>query len=340
MIRAASMIVTLTLTLGPITTPARAWQAPSTPRVTTPTPVTAPATGEPKAAESKDAKALAELVITFTKAFDAGDSAALAALFTEDARVADPSGTTDGRATIAARFASLFADSPGAKLAIRVDSLRFPSPDVAVEEGRSILTRSGQDPEATDYTVVYVRQGGRWLQSSLRESPATAEVDSTHPHPVPEPLTELEWLVGDWVNEGQDAVVLTETRWSEDRRYLLRDFTVTVEGKPALKGTQRIAHDPSAKTFRSWVFDSEGGFSEGVWSREGDRWVIKSHGVHHDGQTASSTQRIARVGPTTIRWTVSDRTRGDEVLPGSDAYTMVRRPPAPTPRSAGQPSRN
>ena len=41
------------------------------------------------------------------------------------------------------------------------------------------------------------------------------------------------------------------------------------------RGTQRIGWDPVAGQFRSWDFDSQGGYSEGLWSRDGDRWIIK-----------------------------------------------------------------
>ena len=181
---------------------------------------------------------------------------------------------------------------------------------------------SQDGPENTKYTVVYVKQDGRWLQSSLRDH-------SAEEPPVPERLKDLEWLVGDWVNESAAAVVHTTCKWSEDRHYLLRDFSVLVAGKPAMKGTQRIGWDPAAKQVRSWVFDSDGGFSEGYWSRLGDQWMIKSHGVHHDGKPVTATMMITRLGPGTLRWSAFDRTRGGELIPEVDEFTMVRRPPMP-----------
>ena len=85
-------------------------------------------------------------------------------------------------------------------------------------------------------------------------------------------------MVGDWIDEGADSVVRLHCQWSEDENFLFRTFTVKRQGKPVMTVTQRIGWDPVARQVRSWEFDSEGGFGEGKWSRDGERWVVKSHG--------------------------------------------------------------
>jgi uncharacterized protein (TIGR02246 family) len=275
-------------------------------------------------ARAADVQALREYVTAYERAFAAGDAKALASMFTEDAQVSDDVGTTRGRANIEARFARYLATIPKATIAIKVDDLRFLTPDVAIEEGRATVTPAGPgaEVETARYTVVYVKQNGRWLQSSLRDYEAEEPA-------VPERLKELEWLLGNWVNESPDAVVLTTCHWSDDKHYLLRDFTVTVAGKVAMKGTQRIGWDPAAKQVRSWVFDSDGGFSEGFWTRLGEQWMVKTQGVHHDGRPVSATMMITRISPGVLRWSAFDRTRGSDLIPEVDEFTMVRRPPAP-----------
>ena len=69
-------------------------------------------------------------------------------------------------------------------------------------------------------------------------------------------------------------------RWTDNHRFILGQFTVQIAGKPAMTGTQRIGWDPLKKTIRSWVFDSEGGFAEGTWTLDGNKWVVKLTGVH------------------------------------------------------------
>ena len=86
-----------------------------------------------------------------------------------------------------------------------------------------------------------------------------------------------------------------------------------------MKGSQRIGWDPSAKRLRSWVFDSEGGFGEGVWSKSGNQWIAKMTGVTSDGKTASSTNVItARLqGPRDAAVARSDRRRGSRARRGA-----------------------
>jgi uncharacterized protein (TIGR02246 family) len=307
----AATLLGLGLALGSITV-AKA-QAPARP-----TPVAVDPT------RAADLKMLQDDIAAFEKAFAAGDAKALAAMFTDDAQVADDSGSTRGRANIEARFASYFSTNPKATISIKPDAVRFLTPDVAIEDGRATVTFAppGGPPETTEYTVVYVKQDGRWLQSSLRDHAAIEPA-------VPERLKDLEWLVGEWVNESSEAVVHTTCKWSDDKHYLLRDFTVTVAGRLALKGTQRIGWDPSAKQVRSWVFDSDGGFSEGEWTRAGERWMIKSHGVNHDGERVTATMSITRLGPSSLRWSAFDRSRGGDLSPEVVVFTLVRRPPPP-----------
>ena len=175
-----------------------------------------------------DEKAIAGLVAAFTKAFNGGDAAAAAATFAEDALVVDEHGErTEGRAAIRAQLAASFADSPGSTIAIKVDSLRFLGPDTALEEGRTTITPAGPGgvPEITRFTVVYVKKNGQWLQSAVRD-------EFSHDLGPHDRLKELEWLVGDWINESQDAVVSTTCKWTDDGNFLIREFTMKTQGQP------------------------------------------------------------------------------------------------------------
>jgi uncharacterized protein (TIGR02246 family) len=275
------------------------------------------------AGRGDDEKALAALAAAFTKAFNAGDANAAAATYLEDALVVDEQGErTEGRAAIRGRLAAGFADSPGSTIAIAVDSLRFFGPDTALEEGRATITPAGSGavPEITRFTALYVKQDGRWLQAAVRDDPAQ---DLT-PH---EHLKELEWLVGDWINESQDAVVRTTCKWSEDGNFLLREFLMKSQGQTVLSGTQRIGWDPVRRQFKTWIFDSQGGFGEGYWTRQGNQWVIKAEGVRQDGQHASATNIITRLGKDRASWKSVDRTIGGAAVPGIDEFTIVRKPP-------------
>jgi uncharacterized protein (TIGR02246 family) len=283
---------------------------------------------------SADEKAIRAVDEAFVRDYNNGDSKALAARFTEDAEVVEADEGRDlGRDQIERRFAETFAATPGVKLALEIESIRFPAPDVAQEEGRSLVTPARGAPIARRYTVLYIKRGGQWLISSVREAPEPM----IRPH---DRLKELEWMVGQWIDEGSDSVVRLNCRWSEDENFLLRDFTVKLQGKPVMSVTQRIGWDPLARQIRSWEFDSEGGYGEGRWSRDGERWVIKYTGTRPEGTSASATNIMAMERPDMVRWVSTDRVLGEQYVPQQVEYVLVRVPPAPHVPAQGRPASN
>ncbi len=282
-----------------------------------------------------DEQALRFLVAEFTRAFNADDSKAVAALFTSNARMITMTGRViQGRPAIEQVFASSFQEYPGNTIELKTECLRFLDADSAVEEGTATITNppTASDPrgssETNRYSVAYVKRDGKWLQDSVRDYPLhVAAIELTaHEH-----LQELEWLIGDWVDESDEAEVHTTCRWSENQSFLLRSFQVRIRGKSERSGSQRIGWDPRLKQIRSWVFDSDGGFSESLWSRDGERWVIKTTGVLRDGRTASATNILTRVNKDTMKWASADRTFGADVLADAEEITLVREPPRPRP---------
>jgi uncharacterized protein (TIGR02246 family) len=274
---------------------------------------------------SDDERAIRTIAETFRSAYNAGDAKVVAALFTEDAEMIDELGERiKGRSAIQNFFYSLFQARKGAKIEILTDSISFLSPDVAKEEGHTrVKPAESEAPETIRrYSLLFVKQGGKWLYSSVRE-----EDEPTLAHE--QRIKELEWLVGDWVDETSDSTVHVTCQWSRDKNYLLRDFTIHVQGQPVMTVDERIGWDPLRKQIRSWVFDSEGGYSDGYWTRDGNQWFIKSTGVLPDGRTASATQILTRAGTNTARWASIHRTVGGQVVPNLQEYVMVRRPPKP-----------
>ena len=272
---------------------------------------------------SDEMKAIFAVDDQYVAVYNKGDSKALVALFTEDAEVVEADGRGyQGRDMVEKSFAETFEAEKGVKIALEIGPIRFLSKDVAKEEGRTILTHVNGAPESRLYTVLYVKKDGRWLISSVRE-------DADPLIPPGERIKELDWLVGDWLDEGSDSEVRVQCKRSEDGNFLIRSFSIVRAGKPVMNVTQRIGWDPVARQFRSWEFDSEGGFGEGKWSRAGDGWVVKHTGVRPEGTTASATNSLFRVRPDLIRWVSTERVVGDESIPGEESFVMVRVPPSP-----------
>mgnify|MGYP005819309109 CR=1 FL=1 len=284
----------------------------------------APAAGQPDRRE--DETAIRAIVEASMKAYDAGDAAAYAALYTDDAVLITEDGTRlEGRAAIADEFACLFAENPGDTLRLKTKTLTFLDADTAEEEGVATVTPAStpDTPQVTRYTVLYAKRDGKWLQVRERDDPDR----SLTPH---DRLKALEWMVGDWVNESSQAVVATSCKWSDNGNFLLREFTVKVAGQPVMSGSQRIGWDALTGQFKSWVFDTEGGHGEGAWTQNGNQWMIKATGVRPDGKIATATQILTRLGRDRVGWKSQDRTLGGEAVPDIEEFTLVRKPPEPS----------
>jgi uncharacterized protein (TIGR02246 family) len=281
------------------------------------------ATRAPASKESADEQAVRQITRDFVKAFNAGNADKAAALFLADADLVDDAGNVHKGAAIKDLLAGFFEKFPGATSSMTADSVRMVTPGLAIEEGRRVVSTQEDRPSAaTRYTWVMVKQQGAWKIASGRE---VDDDDSLSPH---ERLKPLSWLVGDWVDEGSDAVVQISCRWSEDTNYLLVDFNAQIQGKAALKSKQRIGWDPLTQKVKSWVFDSDGGHGEGLWTQVENHWVIKSTAVLPDGQTGSATIVLEPQGKDSYLMKGFDRIRGKSAERDFE-LKIVRRPPEP-----------
>ena len=278
--------------------------------------------------KSDDLAAIRAVANSFLDAYRAKDAAALGALFTENAEIVDDEGeVTKGRPAIVERFAGLFKANEAGTLEVAAESIHLLSPEVAIEEGTATVSGDdGEEPETSRYSVIYVKQDGHWLHARIQDQ--TPSELSAHDH-----LKDLEWMLGEWVNESDDELVSTTCSWSDNGSFLIREFDVKIEGKVALSGTQRIGWDPLRKQFRTWVFDSEGGFAEGLVSHDDDldQWIVQSSGVRADGQPVTVTSVFTPLDPDRIAWQTVERTVGGVAVPGLDQYIVVRKPPQPAP---------
>lgn len=221
------------------------------------------------------------------KAFNAADANALGGMFLEAGELVDEQGNVfNGRAEITALFQRFFGRFPRARLDLAVTDVRAIGDAIAVEEGERRIT-AGTDGESAQvrYIAVRSRQGDRWPIASYREfnaePPPTAGVM----------LRPLAWLVGDWLDEGPAGRAAVSFRWSEDGNFLLGDYLITADGVES-KSTQRIGWDAASGTYRSWTFDSDGGFTEGAWTALEDGWEVVSDATLPDGTTGSATMKI------------------------------------------------
>ena len=267
----------------------------------------------------KDRTAIVETISSYVAAFNRGDAAAVANHWT-------PSGVfqmTDGeerigRAAITEAFAAYFAETKGAKLSVQTTSIRFLAPSVAVEEGRAVVATDDGGESLTSYRAVYVAQGEKWLMDMVKE------VEEFVPVSHYEQLKPLEWIIGTWVDEDSEARIETACKWTENRNFITRSFTVYIDGVADLRGTQVIGWDPSQNTIRSWLFDARGTFGTATWKQDGDRWIIRASQVLGGGERASAINVLSRVSDDEFTWRSTAREVDGELLPDLGAYRVVR----------------
>ena len=275
----------------------------------------------PAAASAAEAE-VQQAAQAFDSALEKGDAAALASLFAPDGELVDEEGNIyQGRDAIQAAFADLFARFTQLKVTTEVESLRILGGDMAIIDATRRIGWNGEEPVSIRTQVTRRKLDGRWLIVSVREyfdeRPAT-------PH---KNLESLAWLVGEWVDESPDAVITLEIAWSHDENYLIAKYQTSVAGQVALTTEQRIAWDPHAETFRSWTFDSDGGFAQGRWTQVEDGWVIQWESVLPDGLTGSSNFKLTKLDDDRLRYVITQRAAGGSPLPDREV-TVVRKPKA------------
>ena len=91
-----------------------------------------------------------------------------------------------------------------------------------------------------------------------------------------------------------------------------------------LERDQFVGWDPIAGQIRSWTFDSDGGFGEGLWIQDGNQWLVKASFVLADGSRASALNVYTFVDNDTIRWQSTNREIAGELQPNIPEVTVVR----------------
>ena len=256
----------------------------------------------------------------YVQAFNKHDAKALSDAWSPDAVYLNRTTGDEvtGRAAIAEEFTAVFKDQPEVKLELNVQSIRFVSPNVAVEEGIAKTLSAKAEPEEEEYSAVFVRRDGQWLLDRVTE-----KAKETTPSRY-EQLKPLEWMIGRWVDKDDKVDIETECKWTKNQSFITRSFTVAAEGQVKMSGMQVIGWDPVAKTIRSWTFDSDGGFAEATWTFKKDRWFVQNKGFLADGRKASMTNVIKPVDQDSFTWQTIERTAGGELLPNVNEVLIVR----------------
>lgn len=238
-----------------------------------------------------DVEAIRKVSGEFQRAFEKGDAAAAAALVTSGAElIPDDTEPLRGRETIKKALTEHFAKSPRVKIGLEVESLRFTSRDSAIEEGHMTTTPEKGEPSSNRYSILYVREDGKWFLAFIKEWPSEQAS-----------LRDLDWLIGTWVAKRDDAEVRTTYEWFGNKSYIRATFMV--HGKErSFSGMQMIGADPDSGELFTRTFEIDGGYGEGTCRREGNKWIFETETTLGDGSVLSATNILVRVDKDTFTW--------------------------------------
>src|SRR5260221_13885779 len=199
----------------------------------------------------------------FTEALDKGNPKAVAAFWAKDGDYVDLHGRQlQGRPAIENAFKDFFTENKGLKLRIDVKSVRFVTPETAIEDGiTSVIPPDGAPPSQSRYSNVHAKKDGQWVLQSVREAPYTPPGNYGH-------LRGLEWAIGEWVDEGEGPEIDHATfEWAPENNFLISTQDVTVRDTLVARSTEWIGWDPVPFQVRSWSFLGGGGAGDRVWGQ-------------------------------------------------------------------------
>src|SRR5262249_42112414 len=152
----------------------------------------------PEKAEEERA-AIRKRIDAFSAAYNKGDLDGVMAPWTEDAEFINESGKAfRGKERIRLLLKKALTASAGGKQTVKVTSLRFVKPDVAIEEGEATIQGKEGADDVGKYEAVWVKLDGKWYMNRVRDLPDTTTDEQ--PAAIAR-LKPLEWLVGEWTDK-------------------------------------------------------------------------------------------------------------------------------------------
>ena len=166
---------------------------------------------------------------------------------------------------------------------------------------------------------------GIWmLQNDQWNTEIIEDIKSTEPSERKQVLSELDWLIGSWIDDGSENRVESTCEWAGDKMFFDIRFTVYSENEPVQEGLVIIGWDEEQKSIRSWIFDTDGGLAEGTGFLHEDEWQMKNRHVLPDGRLASAVAIYRKIDNNSFSWQRIAQEVEGELLPDLDEIMVVR----------------
>ncbi len=269
-----------------------------------------------------DEAAVRKFLEAYVEAFNRQDLDATAACWTTSCTHVDRATgeRTEGRDAIRADLTEVFGAPLKTLLGGTIDEVRFVRPDVASIDGTTTTSIAGEDPSVSQFFAIVVLEDDRWMLGSVEESPVAP------PATAADALAGLAWLEGSWVDDSNGERVVSTFNWSVNQAFLVRSISREADGEISRVGTQIIGWDPRGQQIRSWNFNADGSFGDGVWSPVDNNWIVKSSETLPDGSAASGTYLISPVDENSLTMRLMGVEVEGQPQPASEPVTIVRVP--------------
>jgi uncharacterized protein (TIGR02246 family) len=269
-----------------------------------------------------DEKALTAQVNEYAKAFAAGDYKAIASMWAPEGTFTDIDGQViRGRDDIQSYFKENFERFGAQKLEIVIDSIKFPSNNVAIEEGHARPLDGPAIDAVSHYSVVHVKQNNKWQMYSVTETDYAETRQGS--------LKDWQWLIGNWSTKPSSTkTIKIIASWAIGQKFIRCLFETEELGKGRQFAMVIIGQDPTNGRIISWHFDPSGGFGSGKWTRDGDTWIERGKSVEADGTTGSALYTLHKLDDNTFTWHSTERYLDDAKLADGDEIKISREQPA------------
>lgn len=275
--------------------------------------------GESQSKKTNDENSIRTAVAEYQDAFNHQNGEKMAALWAAEAVYYPMTGATaQGKKEIVQLFKEQFSRNQNPQIEISATKIAFPSPDQAVQKGIMKLHISGQPEGQLAYQVSLIQENGKWLINEVDE------IEIIQPLSNFEHLKDLAWMVGKWEDTDDNVEVFLDNQWDKNKNFLTQHFKMQIFEQETLEGRQIIGWDPEQKLIRSWLFDSDGGFGQGVWEYSGNSWYADMSYTLNDGSRASSRNIYTPIDTSNYTFASTDRVVAGQILPDTDPVHLEK----------------
>lgn len=275
------------------------------------------------AAEADDGKTkLVQRLQTISNAVNQGKVDSLSSFYTEDAEFTNPvtGNVIKGKDEVVKFLQPRVKEIKDRHLTFtfKPNSIDLSEPDFAVVQGVVEITDKDALLQRNARTVELVKEDGQWYIDSV------SDIEVPPPNSFYSHLKELEWLIGSWVDKDEDVTITYKARWDRFKNFIFQDFKMAVYNLSDVEGLQIIGWDPSENKLRSWIYDSDGGFGTGLWSKKDKGWQVTLTFTLSDGKKGTATNIYSDITNKNYSFSSIDRKLNGEALPDIEPVTVVR----------------